>query len=173
MTTGQLVFYSGLVLLGLTIITAIIFVVNKPKYTPENAVYSEADGKRTQKLRSGYPTDRLTARREQPVSSTEAEPIFKGTIPLESEQGTAVLPAEQSGGTVPLTPGTERLPQEQGGTVPLTPGTERLSQEQGGGTVPLTPGTERLSQEQGSGTALLTPKTEKLSREQDGGTTHL
>ncbi len=112
MTTGQLVFYSGLVLLGLTIITAIIFVGKKPRYTPENAAYSETDGKNTQRLRNGYPTDRLTIRREQPVSSVETMPILEETVLLKSEQGTEKLPQQQSSGTVPLASETEILPQE-------------------------------------------------------------
>ena len=63
MTKGQLIFFSGVALLVLTIILAIIFIIRKPKYIPGNAIYSEID-KSTQKLRNGYPTDRLTVRRE-------------------------------------------------------------------------------------------------------------
>jgi len=140
MTTGQLVFCSGLILLGLTIITTIIFIVKKPQYHPENAAYSGADGKSTQKLRNGYPTDRLTIRRERPVSFTEVKPAFKETTPLESESGTESLPVEHISGTVQLAlrSGTEILPQEQvDETAQLTPGTERLSQEQGSDTVHL------------------------------------
>lgn len=158
MTTGQLVFYSGLVLLALTIIAAIILILKKPQYNPENAVYSGADGKGTQKLRSGYPTDRLTIRREQPVSSTEAKPISRETIPLESKQGTEVLPTERISGTVQLTPQTETevlSAKQGGGTIQFVPETERLPQEQDGGTVPLAPETKRLSQKQGGGTAPL------------------
>ena len=59
MTTGQLVFYSGIGLLIMTIALAILFAVKKPKYNPESIAYIEADGN-TKRLRSGYPTDCLT-----------------------------------------------------------------------------------------------------------------
>lgn len=52
MTTGQLLFYGGVALLGLTVILAIIFFI--------------ADPGRTQRLRNGYPTDRVTVRRDSP-----------------------------------------------------------------------------------------------------------
>jgi len=64
MTTGQLVFCSGAGLLVLTMITAIIFIVKKPKYKPEQAVYGDAARNVTQQLRNGYPTERVTIRRE-------------------------------------------------------------------------------------------------------------
>lgn len=64
MTTGQLLFYAGIALLALTVILAVIFLIKKPVYHPENAVYTGSTGQ-TQKLRNGYPTDRLTIRREQ------------------------------------------------------------------------------------------------------------
>lgn len=63
MTTGQILFYSGVGLLGLTVVLAIIFAIKKPQYKPGNVVYSAADGN-TQKLRNGYPTDPLTIRRK-------------------------------------------------------------------------------------------------------------
>lgn len=60
MTTGQLLFYGGAALLGLTVLLAIIFLIVKPKYTPESAAYAGPDPGRTGSLRSGYPTDRMT-----------------------------------------------------------------------------------------------------------------
>ena len=36
MTFGQILFYSGIGLLGLTIILTIVFIIKKPKYTPES-----------------------------------------------------------------------------------------------------------------------------------------
>ena len=63
MTTGQLLFYGGAVLLGLTVLLAIIFIIKKPKYTPESAAYAEADPGRTNSLCNGYPTDRITVSR--------------------------------------------------------------------------------------------------------------
>lgn len=63
MTTGQIMFYSGAGLMALAVVLAIIFVVKKPQYKPDHAVYSAADSN-TQRLRNGYPTDPLTIRRE-------------------------------------------------------------------------------------------------------------
>lgn len=64
MTTGQLVFCSGIGLLMMTIALAILFAVKKPNYNPESIAYIEL-GDHTQRLRSGYPTERLTIRREK------------------------------------------------------------------------------------------------------------
>lgn len=63
MTTGQLVFYSGVGLLALTVLLGVFFLVKKPKYIPEQAVYEPGAPQQTQKLRNGYPTDRETRRR--------------------------------------------------------------------------------------------------------------
>ena len=74
MTTGQIVFYSGVALLVLTIVTAIVFLIKKPKYIPEKAVYGAAASNVTQRLRNGYPTEQVTIRREtvqSPVSREE------------------------------------------------------------------------------------------------------
>ena len=64
MITGQMVFYSGVGLLVLTIIVR-----------PETAVYGDAVSNVTQRLRNGYPTERVTIRREavqsQPEQGTE------------------------------------------------------------------------------------------------------
>ena len=65
MTTGQLVFYSGVGLLALTILLAVVFAVKKPRYDPETAGLGPGSGS-TRKLRSGYPTDPLTIRRASP-----------------------------------------------------------------------------------------------------------
>jgi len=64
MTTGQIIFYSGIGMLILTVIIGVAFWIKKPQYTPESAVYHGIDGKGTQKLRNGYPTDRLTVCKE-------------------------------------------------------------------------------------------------------------
>lgn len=64
MTTGQLIFYSGIGLLITTIALAILFAVKKPNYNPESIVYIEP-WDHTQRLRSVYPTERLTVRREK------------------------------------------------------------------------------------------------------------
>ena len=62
-STGQILFYSGAALLVLTIILAVVFIIKKPRYVPENAVYGNETPTRTQKLRNGYPTEAMTRRR--------------------------------------------------------------------------------------------------------------
>ena len=64
MTFGQILFYSGIGLLGLTIILTIVFIIKKPKYTPESEAYSGLDEGQTQRLLNGYPTDPVTIRRD-------------------------------------------------------------------------------------------------------------
>lgn len=68
MTAGQLMFYTGIALLVLTVLLAVIFLVKKPMYNPESVAYSSGT-RRTQKLRNGYPTAQLTIRRERPESA--------------------------------------------------------------------------------------------------------
>lgn len=63
MTTGHLVFYGGLALLGLTILAAIIFLVKKPIYHPEDPIYETTGAGSTQHLRNGFPTEKETIRR--------------------------------------------------------------------------------------------------------------
>jgi len=115
MTTGQLVFFSGVVLLGLTIITAIIFIVKKPQYIPKNAAYDVADEKATQKLRNGYPTNRLTVQQKVSVSGKETEKLSEGTVILFPNTGAVELPLERDVETVPLNAEafTEVLPRNQ------------------------------------------------------------
>lgn len=125
MSTGQLVFYSGVGLLIFTIILGIVFWVKKPQYIPENAAYDGGTDKNTRKLRSGYPTDRLTIRREpeQPIQM-ETAVLQEDTAQLEAEHGdirpdTAVLPdtgAYQEQQTAKLDTGTVPLAEE---TAPL------------------------------------------------------
>ena len=92
MTTGQLLFYGGAALLGLTVLLAIIFIIKKPKYTPETAAYAGTDPGRTQKLINGYPTDRMTIRRE-PVQTATTEKIEQSSeTELLSETLTELLP---------------------------------------------------------------------------------
>ncbi|WP_071434785.1 hypothetical protein [Angelakisella massiliensis] len=49
MTTGQMLFYSGVGLMILTVITAIVFTATKPRYVPEKAEgdASSAEKKKT------------------------------------------------------------------------------------------------------------------------------
>lgn len=89
MTTGQIMFYCGLSLLGLTIITTIIFLLKRPKYIPENAVYEKATAGHTQRLRNGYPTERETIRREKPQDSPLPPTELVETEKL--EHGTAAI----------------------------------------------------------------------------------
>ena len=120
MTTGEIIFYAGAALLVLTIILAVVFAVKKPQYKPENAAYIGADAGSTQRLRNGYPTDRLTVRAEtksELVSQTalldERTEILPQTDVLPQ---TALLEEPTPDGTVPLSEETAPLAD---GTVPL------------------------------------------------------
>jgi len=62
MTSGQILFTSGLVLLALTVVLAIIFALKKPQYKPENEAVK--DSLNTQKLRNGYPTVQVATQRD-------------------------------------------------------------------------------------------------------------
>lgn len=134
MTTGQVIFYSGVGLLVFTIVLGIVFWLKKPQCIPGNAAYDQGADKNTRKLRSGYPTDHLTVRREP------EQPIMSGTAVL--QESTAQLVTEQ-GDTLPDTavlPNAE-FPQAQQieklgvGTVPLADGTIPLVHDED--TVPL------------------------------------
>lgn len=133
-TTGQLVFYSGVGLLVFTIVLGIAFWLKKPQYIPGNAAYDQGANRNTRKLRSGYPTDHLTVRREpeQPIMSGTAV-LQESTAQLETEQGntlpdTAVLPNTE----FPQAQQTEKLGV---GTVPLADETIPLVHDED--TVPL------------------------------------
>ena len=146
MSTGQLVFYGGAALLAVTILLAVVFLIRKPVYTPEKAVYDGAAQNRTQPFRSGYPTDPLTVRRDTPEKKAEETlPLAEETVPLTQETpplrdetvplaAEAVLPVQETvlpvQETVPLTEETVPLTEE---TVPLSADTAPLSEE----TVPL------------------------------------
>ena len=139
MSTGQLVFYGGAALLAVTILLAVVFLIRKPVYTPEKAVYDGAAQNRTQPFRSGSPTDPLTVRRDTPEKKAEETlPLAEETVPLTQETpplrdetvplaAEAVLPVQE---TMPLTEETVPLTEE---TVPLSADTAPLSEE----TVPL------------------------------------
>lgn len=75
MTQGQMMFLSGAVLLLLTIVLAIIFIIKKPRYSPEQ--FEGTDNGATSRFRNGYPTDRLTKRyplvSEAPAQSVGVE----------------------------------------------------------------------------------------------------
>lgn len=107
MTLGQLLFWGGAGLLGLTVILAVVFLIKKPKYVPSKAAY-ESSGE-TQRLRNGYPTDRLTIRRDEPTKHVpETIRLEEETVKLEKEEpeeGTILLQPEE---TVPLEKSGER-----------------------------------------------------------------
>ena len=92
MTTGTLLFYGGFVLLALTIILAVIFALRPPKYTPENEAIRAPGDPRTQPLKNGYPTGRITARQE-PYPPIKPAPAPSGpeTALLTSSEETALL----------------------------------------------------------------------------------
>lgn len=123
MTTGEMVFYIGAGLLGLTVVLAIIFLIKRPRYVPEHVSHMPDKAGATQPLRSAYPTDSMPGQPETEALAPETPasggqvtvPLVQGTVLLEQE--TLPLreeesgPAEQSTGqrTVPL----------QGETLPL------------------------------------------------------
>ena len=181
MTKGQLIFFSGVALLVLTIILAIIFIIRKPKYIPGNAIYSEID-KSTQKLRNGYPTDRLTVRRESARSINPDTAVLSGeTSKLAAEQteklmGTAVLPGSETEklqeGTAPLLGGTAKLQQTeetaqfhtQDSTAVLSEGTAELSGEQTEKLASSEGLPERKAESRSEGTMPLEDGTVKLQQ---------
>lgn len=75
MTQGQMMFLSGVALLIATIILAIIFLIKKPRYSPEQ--FAGTDSEAAFRLRNGYPTDRLT-KRYPPVLEVPAQPAGVG-----------------------------------------------------------------------------------------------
>ncbi|MCI9332957.1 MAG: hypothetical protein HFG05_12460 [Oscillibacter sp.] len=92
MTTGQLLFYSGLVLLGLTVITAILFLLKKPKYIPENVIYEEMKTGHTQRLQNSYPMERVAICREPSVEPVETELLAEETASIFQSEETEILP---------------------------------------------------------------------------------
>ena len=127
MTTGELVFFSGVGLLLFTLVLAVIFAIKRPRYMPEELSHEQNPPGNTQKLRSGFPTEAVTRER---AGKTE-KIIEQGTIPLQQD----TIPLQQD--TIPLQQDTVPLEQD---TVPLEQGTVPLEQ----GTVPLEQGTVPL-----------------------------
>ncbi len=76
MTAGEAMFYGGLALLAVTAILAVVFAVKKPQYRPGQV--APGDGGATVPLRSGYPTNTLTIRRDVPETG-EAAPVASGS----------------------------------------------------------------------------------------------
>ena len=167
MFTGQLAFYSGVALLFFTIILGIIFWVKKPQYIPENATYDGGTDRNTRKLRSGYPTDRLTVQKEEKQAVARgAAVIQEGTERLEEDRcrlfyDTEMLPDDgrkEIQGTEKLLSTTSHLaekvnPPDTVATDAVLP-TERLQE-----TVPLAEQqTELLGTQQSEAADLLTQK---------------
>lgn len=97
MSTGQLLFYTGIGLFGLTIILAIVFLIKKPKYNRENTAIGNGQ---TVPLRNGYPTEPMTIqygakdkksmKAERPTTeaikpTTDTVVLGQQTVPLEAE----------------------------------------------------------------------------------------
>ncbi len=97
MTTGQLLFYGGVALLVLTVILAVIFIIAKPKYVPQTAAYGGSDPGGTQRLRNGYPTDRVTVRRESSQPSAPAAGTLKETELFTGELTELIPPPDSDG----------------------------------------------------------------------------
>lgn len=102
MTPGELLFYGGAALLGLTVILAIVFLIAKPKYRPEYGTYDGGDPGKTQRLLNGYPTDRVTIRREParpqaPAGPEETEKLTGGSGQIAPGQETEALPGRSAG----------------------------------------------------------------------------
>lgn len=166
MTTGTMIFFSGVGLLILTIILAIIFALKKPQYIPEKAAYDGGDSKRTQKLRSGYPTNRLTIRREpERQKAPGTDMLREDTERLTVEQTAQILETEVLNGTETLDhTQTEKLAAE---TAHLPEGTVLLRQVEE--TLPLCASSAAVDGE----TAVLEPSGQSGDTEEISGTTPL
>lgn len=79
MTTGQLIYYSGIGLAVVTVIVVILFMIFRPKYKPGAATYLGNRTRATQRLRNGYPTDKMTRRRGKNNDSNEPTEIIADT----------------------------------------------------------------------------------------------
>lgn len=97
MTTGQLVFYSGFVLFGLTIITTIVFLLKRPRYIPENAAYRNAAAGHPQQLQNSYPSELQAIHDEKamdiysPIQFEETEKLETETAAIFQEEETEIL----------------------------------------------------------------------------------
>lgn len=94
MTTGQMLFYSGVGLLVLTILLAIVFLVKKPQYIPEQVGVGPDGSNQTQKLRNGYPTDPVT-RGKQEQQATELLVQDGGLTQMQTGAATELMTPEQ------------------------------------------------------------------------------
>lgn len=104
MTTGQMVFYSGVGLLVLTILLGIFFMIKKPQYIPEHAELTPGEPHQTQKLRNGYPTDPVT-RGKQAQQATELLLQDGGLTQIQTGAATELMtqtPPQKAGATEQL-----------------------------------------------------------------------
>ena len=132
MTTGQIMFYGGIGLVALALLLLIVFMIKKPKYVPENAVYDASANKPVRDQHAGQHTSAAAVQGFENGSNVSA-------ASQPAAQETTVLPAN-SEETVPLT----EVPEETPETVPLAQETEIL--EGASETVPLAPETEVLTE---------------------------
>lgn len=99
MSSGNLVFYSGVGLLVFTLLLALVFLIKKPRYTPDQKTDTDQGVQRTQKLRNGYPTGSVPLFREASetevlLSESQTPPSETELLPQETE---LLLPEEGSG----------------------------------------------------------------------------
>lgn len=107
---GKIIFFSGLILLAITIALAIYFGKKPLQYVPDGDIYPKANGGYTQPLRSGYPTNRLTLRRKSGKTQTKSTEVISNdnvisTMPLADNETQPLAGSE----TMPLT-GNETMP---------------------------------------------------------------
>lgn len=91
MINGQLLFYGGIALSIITIVTGIIFAIKKPKYET-HAGNSSSDEKQTEQLKNAYPTEYVSVKNTQiskkqgmsKLKWQETE-LFDNNVELETE----------------------------------------------------------------------------------------
>lgn len=130
MTTGEMVFYIGAGLLGLTVVLAIIFLIKRPRYVPEHVSHMPDKAGATQPLRSAYPTDSMPGQPETEALAPET-PASGGQVTVPLVQGTVLLEQE----TLPL--GQETLPLREEESGPAEQSTGQWTVPLQGETLPL------------------------------------
>ena len=106
MTRGQMMFFSGVVLLIATITLAIIFLIKRPRYSPEQ--FTETGDRTTTRLRNGYPTDKLT-KRYSSVSDAPSQPLSPAKEAEHFHASEATEKAKRLSQSIGLDEETERL----------------------------------------------------------------
>lgn len=120
MTTGQIMFYGGIGLVALAFLLLIVFMIRKPKYVPENAVYDTSVNKTVRDQHVGQYTSAVTVQSVENVSNADRPVSQETAVLLESSEETVPLMEvlEETPETVPLAQETEVL-EETFETVPL------------------------------------------------------